>query len=181
MVESALSEERLGSLVSCAQAGSEGALEELIFRYKDRIVRFVRVRLHSADSAEDICHSVLLSVITGLPNLKEPECFESWLFRIARNTCSESLRRARLRRMFVPFEPKHEQLALVSSDVDEKVAEFKTAVAKMPRSQKELILLLLDNDLSYEQLAAITGSTVSAVKSRLFRAREFLRQSMAPG
>jgi RNA polymerase sigma-70 factor (ECF subfamily) len=99
----------------------------------------------------------------------------------ARNTCSESLRLERLRRMFVPFEPKHKQLALVPSDVDQKVAEFKTAVENMPRSQKELILLLLDNDLSYEELAAITGSTVSAVKSRLFRARESLRQSMTAG
>jgi DNA-directed RNA polymerase specialized sigma24 family protein len=51
----------------------------------------------------------------------------------------------------------------------------------MPRSQKELILQLLDNDLSYEELAAITGSTVSAVKSRLFRARESLRQSITAG
>jgi DNA-directed RNA polymerase specialized sigma24 family protein len=48
----------------------------------------------------------------------------------------------------------------------------------MPANQKELILLLGENDWSYEQLAEITGSSLSAVKSRLFRAREYLRQRM---
>jgi len=52
---------------------------------------------------------------------------------------------------------------------------FRVAVEGLPRAQKELILLLAENDWSYEQLAEITNSTVSAVKSRLFRAREFLR------
>jgi DNA-directed RNA polymerase specialized sigma24 family protein len=49
----------------------------------------------------------------------------------------------------------------------------------MPPNQKELILLLAENDWSYEHLAEITRSSVSAVKSRLFRAREYLRQRIA--
>lgn len=167
----------LASLVRSAQGGAEGALEEIVFRYRDRIARFVRARLHSDDSIEDICHSVLLSVITGLAGLKDPESFEAWLFRIARNNCFESVRRDRLRRRFVPFEPKHERYMPAPSKIDEKVEEFKTTIHKMPRSQKQLIMLLLENDWSYEELAGLTDTTVSSVRSRLFRAREFLRQS----
>jgi DNA-directed RNA polymerase specialized sigma24 family protein len=49
---------------------------------------------------------------------------------------------------------------------------------KLPRRQRELVALLQDDRLSYEQLAAITNSSVNSVRSRLFRARQQLRRSM---
>ena len=168
----------LGALISRAQAGSHEAIEEIVIRYRERLIRFVRLRDRS-DAAEDICHSIFVSVMTGISDLKEPDSFESWLFQIARNACLESARRERLRRIFVPIEREHEQFPLSASETDSKLGEFKAAVARMPPSQRELILMLLDRDLSYEELAAVTGTTVSSVKSKLFRARAFLRQNLS--
>jgi len=173
-----LRDSSLGALISRAQAGSHEAIEEIVIRYRDRLMRFVRVR-DRGDATEDICHSILVSVMTGISSLKEPESFESWLFQIARNACLESARRERLRRIFIPIERKHEDFPLTASEIDAKLDEFKAVVDKMPDSQRELILMLLDRDLSYEELATVTGTTVSSVKSKLFRARAFLRQNLS--
>jgi RNA polymerase sigma-70 factor, ECF subfamily len=168
--------EELASLVLRARGGSEAALEVLIGRFQARIAGFVYSQVGSEDAIEDICQNVFLKMIYGLAKLKHVESFEPWLFRIARNACNDFIRRKRLWRLLVPFEREHEQVAIVPPASDAKLEAFRTALEEMPQGQKELIVLLADNDWSYEELARITRSTVSSVKSRLFRAREFLRQ-----
>jgi RNA polymerase sigma-70 factor (ECF subfamily) len=171
--------EDLAALIRRAQDGSEAALEILIARFQDRIAGFVYSLIGRDDAIEDLCHDIFIKMLSGLSGLKNPDAFEAWLFRIARNVAMDSLRRKRLWRMFVPFEPKHEQIAEAPRSGDSRVEEFRAALEGMPPNQKELILLLAENDWSYEQLAEITRSSVSAVKSRLFRAREYLRQRVA--
>jgi RNA polymerase sigma-70 factor, ECF subfamily len=170
--------EDLAALIRRAQGGSEAALEILISRFQDRIAGFVYSLIGRDDAIEDLCHDIFIKMISGLPALKNPESFEAWLFRIARNVSMDSLRRKRLWRMFVPFEPKHEQIAEAPRS-DVRLETFRAALEGMPPNQKELILLLAENDWTYEQLAEITRSSVSAVKSRLFRAREYLRQRIS--
>jgi RNA polymerase sigma-70 factor (ECF subfamily) len=171
--------EDLAALIRRAQDGSEAALEILIARFQDRIAGFVYSLIGRDDAIEDLCHDIFIKMISGLSGLKNPDAFEAWLFRIARNVAMDSLRRKRLWRMFVPFEPKHEQIAEAPRSGDSRIEEFRAALDGMPPNQKELILLLAENDWSYEQLAEITRTSVSAVKSRLFRAREYLRQRVA--
>ena len=179
MAEISPEAEDLAALIRRAQDGSEAALEILITRFQDRIAGFVYSLIGRDDTIEDLCHDIFIKMISGLSGLKNPDAFEAWLFRIARNVAMDSLRRKRLWRMFVPFEPKHEQIAEAPRSGDSRVEEFRAALEGMPPNQKELILLLAENDWSYEQLAEITRSSVSAVKSRLFRAREYLRQRVA--
>jgi RNA polymerase sigma-70 factor (ECF subfamily) len=172
-------QEGVAGLVLRAQGGSEAALETLICRFQDRVAGFVYSLLGDEEAIEDICQNIFLKMISGLARLKTAESFETWLYRIARNACVDFLRRKRLRRFLIPFEEKHEQVASVLPTNEGKVEAFRVALAEMPQAQKELILLLADHDWSYEDLAKITGSTLSSVKSRLFRAREFLRQRIA--
>ena len=179
MAEISPEAEDLAALIRRAQDGSEAALEIIIARFQDRIAGFVYSLIGRDDAIEDLCHDIFIKMISGLPGLKNPDAFEAWLFRIARNVAMDSLRRKRLWRMFVPFEPKHEQIAEAPRSGDSRIEEFRAALDGMPPNQKELILLLAENDLTYEQLAEITRSSVSAVKSRLFRAREYLRQRVA--
>ena len=167
--------ESLAALVRRAQDGSEAAVEALVRRFQDRIAGLVYSLIGKSDAIEDVCHNAFVKMISGLPRLRDANSFEPWLFRIARNVCNDHFRKERIRRLFVPFEPKHEQSTAPESHLESRLAAFRVAVESLPRAQKELILLLAEKDWSYEQLAEITNSTVSAVKSRLFRAREFLR------
>lgn len=170
--------EGLASLVLQAREGSEAALEALICRFQNRIAAFVYTQVGRDDAIEDICQNIFLKMISGLGKLRNVESFEPWLFRIARNACKDFLRRKRLWRLLVPFESKHEKVTILPRAQDAELEKFRAALEEIPEGQRELIVLLADNNWSYEELARITRSTVSSVKSRLFRAREFLRQRM---
>ena len=174
-------EESLASLVYRAREGSETAMEALVNRFQDRIAGFVYSLVGSHDAIQDICQNIFLKMLSGLRHLKSDASFESWLFRIARNASFDFLRRKRIRGLLMlSFEPEHEEVALAAESCDrERLESFRAALEQLPRAQKELILLLADHDWSYEELAKITGTTQNSVRSRLFRAREFLRQKMA--
>jgi RNA polymerase sigma-70 factor (ECF subfamily) len=64
---------------------------------------------------------------------------------------------------------------------DARLAQVERALILMPADQRELILLMRENDWSYGDLARITGATPAAVKSRLFRARSRLRALISKG
>ena len=98
------------------------------------------------------------------------------MFRIARNVCMDHLRRLKWRRMFVPFTHEHENVFVEEDDRGDRVRAFEAALTQLPPDQREIIGLMRDRDWSYEELAEITHSSVSAVGTRLFRARARLRK-----
>jgi RNA polymerase sigma-70 factor, ECF subfamily len=168
----------LAALADRARSGVESALEELVCRYQDRIAGFVYSLVGREDVIADICHNVFIKMIVNIKGLKAPESFEPWLFQIVRNCCFDHLRKERLRRIFVPFERKHEQVAALPQKPDSRLENFRRALQELPVKQRELILLLQERDFSYEEMAKITDSSLSSVKSRLFRAREQLRRRL---
>jgi len=182
--ESGAPEDRLTiSLVAKSQKGDAAAMEALIARYQPRVAGFVFACVGEGQAVDDLCQTIFYKMLLGLPRLADAEKFEAWLFRIARNTCFDYLRRRRLRRIFVPWQSGENEWASAPESPADAVAErrldsFRQALLRLPQKQRELVALLQDERLSYEQLAAITHSSVSAVKSRLFRARRHLRESM---
>ena len=169
--------DELATLVEQAKDGNEAAAEELIRRYQERIAGFVFSLIGRDDVIEDLCHEAFIKMIVGLPRLKDGGAFEPWLFQITRNVCFDHLRRLRFRRLFIPFEPEHENI-MIAAAPEASVESFGKILAELPARQRELILLVAERDFSYEELAKITSSTVSAVKSRLFRAREHLKRRL---
>src|SRR5262245_51650637 len=170
-------------LVAKSKRGDAAAMEVLIARYQPRVAGFVFACVGEGQAVDDLCQTIFYKMLLGLSRLEAEEKFEAWLFRIARNACFDYLRRRRLRRLFVPWQSGEKELASVPESTAESAAErrldsFRRALLRLPQKQRELVALLQDDRLSYEQLAAITNSSVSAVKSRLFRARRHLRKSM---
>ncbi len=170
-------QEDSSALVLRVQSGDEAALAALVESYQERIAGFIYSLLGDPEAIPDLCHSVFVKMIVGLPRLREVASFEAWLFRIARNACNDYLRRKRVRQLFVPLENHHEQIAAPAPpDRDGRIEMMRRAIAELPARQRELISLLQDQEWSYEDLARISRTTVASVKSRLFRAREFLRE-----
>jgi RNA polymerase sigma-70 factor (ECF subfamily) len=166
----------LDEKVRRAQRGDEEALRELIVGYQHRIAGFTYAITGRSDSVEDIVQMVFIKMARAIDRLKAPEQFESWLFRLARNTCIDHLRRQRLRRIFTPFAPEHENVAETDTSVDsEELDALRHALAQL-RPKDRALLALVQEGRSHAEIAETFNTSVAAVKARLHRAREQLRQ-----
>ncbi len=172
----------LAATVERARAGDHAAIRELIELYQGRVGRFVLSMLGNDSDWEDVAQVTFVKMMLGIERLQSTEIFESWLFKIARNSSLDHLRRRRWRRLFTSWEPHHGEVAApVRGFEDARLAQVERALILMPADQRELILLMRENDWSYGDLARITGATPAAVKSRLFRARSRLRALISKG
>jgi RNA polymerase sigma-70 factor (ECF subfamily) len=167
----------LASTVMRARAGDHAAIRALIELYHGRVGRFVRSMLPDDSEWEDVAQTTFVKMILGIERLQSVEIFESWLFKIARNSSLDHLRRRKWRRIFIPWEPRHAEVAIHNHE-DGRLAQVERALTRLTVEQRELILLMRESDWSYGDLGRITGASAGAVKSRLFRARGRLRALM---
>jgi RNA polymerase sigma-70 factor (ECF subfamily) len=169
--------------IKAACSGDPRAQEALIQQYQGRVAGFVISQTGDDAHYEDLCQTIFIKMVLGLPGLKAPRMFEAWLFKIARNVCMDHQRR-RLgwRRLFVAYEPQHDSVAEIDSSEDEDRLDAMThALRQLPSAQRELLGLAFERNRSYEELAKISGLSTPALKSRLFRARESLRRILGKG
>ncbi len=169
----------LAATIERARAGDQAAIRTLIELYQGRVGRFVLAMLGDDSEWEDVAQATFVKMMLGIERLQAGDIFESWLFRIARNASLDHLRRRRWRRLFTSWEPHHGEVAAPVREIeDRRLVQVERELRKLPVDQRELILLMRENDWSYGDLARITGVTATAVKSRLFRARSRLRALM---
>lgn len=170
----------LAELVRRAQRGDEQAQRELIVAYQHRVAGFVYAMTTRSDYVEDLSQQVFIKMIRALDRLEAPSQFESWLFRLARNTCIDQLRRQKLRRMFLPFAAEHENIPEPAGAVDtEELDALRHALAQL-RPQDRALLALVQEGRSHAEIAEILSTSITAVKARLHRAREHLRKHYTP-
>jgi RNA polymerase sigma-70 factor (ECF subfamily) len=109
--------------------------------------------------------------------LDQPAQFEAWLFRLAKNSCIDYLRRQRWQRLFSPLEQEtHSEIPETPQTVDsEELDALRHALAQLKPKDRALIALAQEG-YSQNEMAAAAGISVVALKARLHRAREQLRQ-----
>ncbi|SDU03557.1 RNA polymerase, sigma subunit, ECF family [Verrucomicrobium sp. GAS474] len=171
--------------VEAARVGDAPAQEALIRLYQQRIAGFVYAMTGETGHVEDLSQQIFVKMVHGLPSLKEAIRFEAWLFRLARNVCLSHIRRRRWLGRFVAFDdvgddydppaPPPEATTEDREEAEARLLWLQRAMASLPMGQRELLAMLQDREMSYEEMARITGASVSSVKSRLFRAREQLK------
>jgi len=166
----------LGERVRRAQRGDESAMRDLIVSYQRRVAGFVYAITGRSDSVEDLSQMVFIKMARAVARLNAPDQFESWLFRLARNTCIDHLRRQKLRRIFTPFAPEHENVPEPAGSVDtEELDALRHALSQI-RPKDRALLALVQEGRSHAEIASTFKTSVAAVKARLHRAREQLRE-----
>ena len=175
-------------LVVRALAGREDGFEELVRRYQRPIVAYVYRMVGDYDSALDLAQEVFIKVYNSLGRYRPEFKFSTWIYRIAHNASIDHLRRAgnaRTEEMEVEGEggstyskpiasksPTPEQ----ETERGERRAEIEEVVRQLPPAYRELIVLRHSHDLSYDEIAEVTGLPLGTVKNRIFRARECMRE-----
>jgi RNA polymerase sigma-70 factor (ECF subfamily) len=171
------------SWVARAKAGDQAAFAELFARYERRIYAFVYRMMGDADDAFDLTQETFLKAFRALGRTDAELNVNAWLHRIASNACMDVLRR-RQRLRWLPWDgAKHERASSRREDDPEDTLlgdETQRAVARVlqamsPRNRQALILREYEG-LSYQEIAAVVGLSIPAVKSLLHRARQELRE-----
>jgi RNA polymerase sigma-70 factor (ECF subfamily) len=169
----------LVDLVVRAQHDDMAAQSELVRRYTVRISAFVRPIIFQPSLVEDVVQMVFIKMVRRLTLLRDPAVFESWLFKLSRNTAVDFLRRRRCRPTTVSDEFELAKAPDTSSTrpVEEIMEALTIALTRLSPKDRNLVTMIVEGN-SYRTVAAREGLTVGAVKVRLNRVRPFLRLSV---
>lgn len=174
-------------LVRRAQGGDEQAFMALVQRYQAAIFRLAVALLRHREDAEDATQDVFVHAFRRLKTLQDARAFPFWLRKLAVRICLRYRRRRAVEQEFV--EPlSGESEILFRTDIDPEVeleraelrALVRRVVAELPEPFQIVILLYHMDGLSYDEIAQVLGIPIGTVRSRLARAREMLREKLAP-
>jgi RNA polymerase sigma-70 factor (ECF subfamily) len=172
------------------------AFEQLIIAYQARLLRVLRHIVGSESVAEDLVQDVFLRVWRARKNYQPTAKFSTWVFHIANNVASNSLRDRKRRKEFqvnagdpgISAVMSLDQMAMASTgtmptralDAAERAEIVRTAVEALNDRQRMALLLCKFEGLSYQEIANTMELSVQAVKSLLSRARVNLKMLLEP-
>lgn len=165
-------------MIDAVIAGDVGAFAALVHRYRDCYTRYVVRMLGSRDDADEVLQSAFIRAFRSLSRCRERERFGAWLYRIVINQCRTfATRSGRRERRMVRDETQLEQL-LTHHPGDQLSLreEVQRALDRIEPAQREAFVLKHVEELSYEEMSELTGASVSALKMRVKRACERLRE-----
>jgi len=175
-----------GELIVDAIGGRADGFEELVRRYQRPITSYVFRMLGDYESSLDVTQEVFIKVYNSLSKYSPEYKFSTWLYRIAHNAAVDHLRRNSVTPQSLETENADGSFTIQlesrapTPEQDRERSEWRTeidAVVKcLPAAYRDLILLRHARDLSYDEIAEVTGLPLGTVKNRLFRAREMMRE-----
>jgi len=169
-------------LAEALRRGDEQAFASLYDRYRRPLFVFGVRMLGSAEAARDLVQDTFLGIWERRGALERPRSFRGWLFTVGRNRCLTLLRQRRTRARLdtVAHAPPAAEAPVSCLEAEEESRRIRQAVAELPDGQREVLVLREYQELSYREIAEITGASESAVKARLFRARQALAVRLSP-
>lgn len=171
-----------GRWIAASRQGDRSAFTRLVEAYWGRLYRWLFQLTHDRHAAEDLAQDAFLKAWAGLDRFQPGSNFRAWLFRIAHNALVNTRRGPRNRRASLPDDvpgegPGPEDVALGK----ETMARIGRAVEQLPTEWRAALLLRVDEDLSFRQIAAITDTTEETARWRVFKARQKLLAWLGEG
>jgi len=173
-------------LLAAAIAGDAGALEALLEKVQPKVYQFGLRLCGDREDAEDVSQETLLAMARGLRDFRAASSLSTWLYAVARSYCIKKRRRggaahevadegAAAEPLVDPARPADE--ALAGKRLEKALAE---AIQSLPPKYREVLILRDVEGLTAPQVAEDLGIGLAAVKSRLHRARNAVRDALAP-
>ncbi|MBZ0100536.1 MAG: sigma-70 family RNA polymerase sigma factor [Thermoanaerobaculia bacterium] len=177
-------------LAAAASDGSEAAFRELVERFERPVFGLLARIVRRDDLAEDLAQETFVKAWKALRRFDPQRKFSSWLFKIAHNTALDALRRRGEEPLSLdapaadgeaapelPADPRAENpLAVALGREAGRVLE--AALEQLRPAYREILLLRFGEELSYEEIAEVSGLPLGTVKVHIFRARQELARRM---
>lgn len=182
------------ALMLRVKQGDTAAFTELVEKYKQPVLNLAWRTVGDPTEAEDLAQNVFVQAWKSAERYQPTAKFATWLFTIARNLCYNEIRR-RVRHPADSLDQSREEAdeqpalqiedkrvaaapdEMLRGELENKVEE---AIQSLPENQRIALLLCRQDELSYEEMAAILGCSLSATKSLIHRARETLKNKLKP-
>src|SRR4051812_3289759 len=181
------------ALLEGTLAGDEDAFAELVSRYRNQITSYIYRMTNDYDGAVDLAQETFIRVYRAAARYQTTHAFSTYIYRIATNVAISELRKRKRQRLvsltglltspdgeeLMDFQPVDEKplqdIALIDA---EKRAVIKRAISTLPDRYRAPLVLRDVEGKSYDEIAAILQTSEGTVKSRINRARNFLRDKM---
>jgi RNA polymerase sigma-70 factor (ECF subfamily) len=187
------------SLGACGASAKGGGLsfEEVVEKYHGKVFQLVYRYTGDYDEACDLTQDTFVRAYNAWGEFRGESQIYTWLYRIALNLCHNQKKKLTRRNSVERLAPEvagddeaetwslgniadERPLPLQNLESEELRIRLHQALLELPENYRTVIVLRDIEDLSYEQIAQVTDSTLEAIKSRLFRARHALRQQLEP-
>lgn len=166
------------------------AFNELVIRYKDKLVNFLFRYTGDRDEAEDLAQDAFIKLYRSKHLYKEIAKFSTWFYTIAINTAkTDARKKSRYNALSISdYDPENEKDYEIPANVqspDEYANAgienyyIQKAIDSLDESFKEVIILRDIEDMDYEEIAEVTGLPLGTVKSRINRGREKLKKLLS--
>lgn len=167
--------------VRSALEGDQDAFAELVYTYQDSVYNLCYRMLSERTEAEDAAQEAFLKAYLNLQRYDPSRSFKTWLLSIASNHCIDRLRRRRMVWLSID-EPMPPQVSLASDEPEPEDAIIghqrsevvQELIDTLSPEYRAAVVLRYWYEYSYTEIADILDTTESAIKSRLFRARQML-------
>ena len=161
----------------------EQVFNGIVRDYSERLYWHVRRMTGTHEDADDLLQDIFLKIWTALPSFRGEAQLYTWVWRIATNETLNWLRkekvRATLRFSSVDAEMERRIQADPYFNGTEAQRKLMTAVARLPHKQRQVFVMRWWDELSYEEMAQITGTSVGALKASYHIAQEKLRLNLS--
>lgn len=174
---------RSDALIAAALAGDEDAFRDIVERHERLVRGFIFGLGADADLVEELVQQTFVEAYRSLGTFRGEVNFATWLCGIARNRLRQFRRSSRRRDTMLAMQRVPE---VDDRDPERRLLERETvrrvaaALSEIPPDQRLAFTLKVINGHSYEEIAALTGSSVAKLKTDVHRARQFLRSVLTP-
>lgn len=168
------------SLIQRFIEGDEFCFSTLVQRHKEKVRNIIYITLSNTDSVDDIVQEVFITVYKSLKHFRFESQFTTWLYRITVNKCKDHLRKVKIRSIFTPIREEFDYRDESNTSYSDIPEIMQKAIKKLPEKLRTPLLLKDIEGLSYQEIAEAVQCEIGTVKSRIFRAREGLKNILKP-
>jgi len=167
------------TLVAAVLANRRDAFDVIVERYRRQVYLLCFRYVGSHEDAADLAQDTFIRAFKGLKGFKGQSALSTWLYRIAVNVCLNRIS-IKTPRPEALDPTDREDLRAERPDAallrEERAAEVRAAIRRLPRKQRATLILRVYHDLPHEQIAGILGSSVGAAKANFFHALANLKK-----